>query len=149
MPAWLQLFSTGAKDEYGKPIVTASQTSLIVSLLSAGTFFGSLTAAPVGDILGRRLGMVASVGVFMLGVILQTAATKIPLFVAGRFFAGFGVGLISALVPLYQSETAPKWVRYSMPSQIGLTSNFKDRFEVPLLAVTSGQSLSVFSLLQS
>jgi len=33
----------------------------------------------------------------MLGVILQTAATHIPLFVAGRFFAGAGVGLVSAL----------------------------------------------------
>lgn len=50
------------------------------------------------------------------------------MFTAGRFFAGLGVGLISALsklnrfpphrlkltlspVPLYQSETAPKWIR--------------------------------------
>ncbi|KAL9098688.1 MAG: hypothetical protein Q9187_009616, partial [Circinaria calcarea] len=57
------------------------------------------------------MGLVYSTFVFMFGVVLQTAATKIPLFVAGRFFAGFGVGLISALVPLYQSETAPKWIR--------------------------------------
>jgi SP family sugar:H+ symporter-like MFS transporter len=35
--------------------------------------------------------------VFIFGVILQTAATSLPLFVAGRFFAGFGVGLVSAL----------------------------------------------------
>jgi sugar porter (SP) family MFS transporter len=33
------------------------------------------------------------------------------MFVAGRFFAGLGVGLLSATVPLYQSETAPKWIR--------------------------------------
>jgi SP family sugar:H+ symporter-like MFS transporter len=49
--------------------------------------------------------------VFCLGVILQTVATDIPIFVAGRFFAGYGVGMISALIPLYQSETAPKWIR--------------------------------------
>jgi sugar porter (SP) family MFS transporter len=28
-----------------------------------------------------------------------------------RFFAGVGVGAISVLVPLYQSEMAPKWIR--------------------------------------
>ncbi|KAL5610349.1 hypothetical protein FOVSG1_005030 [Fusarium oxysporum f. sp. vasinfectum] len=33
------------------------------------------------------------------------------MFIAGRFFAGIGVGMISAMIPLYQSETAPKWIR--------------------------------------
>jgi len=42
---------------------------------------------------------------FNSGVILQTIAVDIPLFVAGRFFAGYGVGMISASIPLYQSET--------------------------------------------
>lgn len=99
---------------------------MIVSLLSAGTFFGALTAAPVGDLLGRRLGLIISSFVFMFGVVLQTIATAIPLFVAGRFFAGFGVGLISALIPMYQSETAPAWIRgaivgsYQLAITIGL-----------------------------
>lgn len=80
----------------------------------------------MADILGRRMGMIASVGVFTFGVILQTAAVDIPLFVAGRFFAGLGVGLISAIIPLYQSETAPKWIRgaivgcYQLAITIGL-----------------------------
>lgn len=101
------MFRTG--DNEG---ITASQDSLIVSILSVGTFFGALTAAPVADFLGRRLGLLSSaLIVFNLGVILQTAATAQPLFIAGRFFAGYGVGLISAMIPLYQSETAPKWIR--------------------------------------
>lgn len=29
----------------------------------------------------------------------------------GRVVAGLGVGLLSATIPLYQSETAPKWIR--------------------------------------
>ena len=127
MPYWRNQFSTGyinPKDH--KLDVSASQSSEIVSLLSAGTFFGSLSAAPMADIMGRRMGMVLSTIVFMVGVILQTAATAIPLFVAGRFFAGFGVGLISAIIPLYQSETAPKWIRgaivgcYQLAITIGL-----------------------------
>ena len=110
MPYWLKTFSTGYMVK-GKPAITASQSSEIVSLLSAGTFFGALTAAPTGDFFGRRLGLMVSTLVFTFGVILQTAAVSIPLFVAGRFFAGYGVGMISALIPLYQSETAPKWIR--------------------------------------
>lgn len=97
MPYWSETFSTGYRDSTGQLNITSSQTSAIVSILSAGTFFGALCAAPVGDIIGRRWGLIASNGVFAFGVALQTAATAIPLFLAGRFFAGFGVGLISAL----------------------------------------------------
>ncbi|KAI7091192.1 general substrate transporter [Hortaea werneckii] len=125
MRYWLDTFSTGYKED-GKLAITASQSSEIVSLLSAGTFFGALTAAPTGDFFGRRLGLMVSTLVFTLGVILQTAAVDIPLFVAGRFFAGYGVGMISALIPLYQSETAHKWIRgtivgaYQLAITIGL-----------------------------
>lgn len=125
MDYWQETFATGNNTE-----ITADQQSLIVSILSAGTvsrkilawgghhklifgqFFGALLAAPTADLLGRRWGLFSSCAiVFNLGVILQTAATRQPLFIAGRFFAGLGVGLISAQVPLYQSETAPKWIR--------------------------------------
>ncbi|KAL5114726.1 Plasma membrane low glucose sensor [Pleosporales sp. CAS-2024a] len=126
MTYWKDQFSTGYINAKGEKDITAAQSSLIVSILSAGTFFGALTAAPAADFLGRRLGLVACNVVFCLGVILQTAATHIPTFVAGRFFAGYGVGMISATIPLYQSETAPKWIRgvivgaYQLAITIGL-----------------------------
>ena len=97
MNYWKRQFSTGYMDATGQPNITAGQSSEIVSILSAGTFFGALAASPFGDILGRRMALIASSVVFTFGVILQVAATAIPMFVAGRFFAGFGVGLISAL----------------------------------------------------
>jgi SP family sugar:H+ symporter-like MFS transporter len=111
MPYWKNLFSTGYIDPDGDRNITTSQESAIVSILSAGTFFGALASPFMADYLGRRPALMISTWVFNLGVILQTAATAIPMFLAGRFFAGFGVGLISALIPLYQSETAPKWIR--------------------------------------
>ncbi|RDW81512.1 sugar porter family MFS transporter [Aspergillus mulundensis] len=127
MKYWRRQFSTGYINPNDHiPDITSSQSSMIVSLLSAGTFFGALTAAPVADYFGRRIAMILDCFVFCFGVILQTAATAIPLFVAGRFFAGFGVGLLSATVPLYQSETAPKWIRgtivgaYQLAITIGL-----------------------------
>ena len=107
MPFWREQFAQGGREE-----PTPDEESLIVSILSAGTFFGALMAAPFADILGRRWGLFVSCAfVFNLGVILQTAATEQPMFIAGRFFAGLGVGLISAQIPLYQSETSPKWIR--------------------------------------
>ncbi|KAI3322358.1 high-affinity glucose transporter RGT2 [Xylariaceae sp. AK1471] len=111
MPYWQRLFSTGYINSHGMPDITPSQSSAIVSILSAGTFFGCLASPFFADNIGRRWALIASSVVFIFGVILQTASTAIPLFLAGRFFAGFGVGLISALIPLYQSETAPKWIR--------------------------------------
>jgi len=111
MPYWQRLFSTGFRDVDGNLNITTAQESGIVSILSAGTFFGALASPLFSDYIGRRPALMVSTWVFNLGVILQTIATAIPMFLAGRFFAGFGVGLISALIPLYQSETAPKWIR--------------------------------------
>ncbi|KAL1839856.1 hypothetical protein VTK73DRAFT_3896 [Phialemonium thermophilum] len=102
------------------------QISIIVAILSAGTVLGSFVAAPVGDIFGRRRSLIGSVGVFSFGVVFQVCAHNIALLLVGRFFAGVGVGIVSVLVPLYQSEMAPKWVRgtlvcaYQLSITIGL-----------------------------
>jgi len=111
MKFWRDTFSTGYRNSADQLDVSPSQSSAIVSILSAGTFFGALASPLLADNIGRRWALIASSWVFILGVIFQTAAISLPLFLAGRFFAGFGVGLISALIPLYQSETAPKWIR--------------------------------------
>src|SRR4051812_20958735 len=118
MTAFREQFSTGYVDiNDGKPNVSPAQSSQIVAILSAGTFFGALLAAPMGDRLGRRISLIIAVAIFSFGVLLQTCAMQIPLLLAGRyieprgetlrgrltlhrFFAGLGVGIISVLVPL-------------------------------------------------
>jgi SP family sugar:H+ symporter-like MFS transporter len=127
MKHWRELFSTGYINPVdGLPDVSTAEQALIVSILSAGTFFGALLSAPAADYLGRRWAMIFNSVVFAFGVILQTASTAIPMFSTGRFFAGLGVGLLSATIPLYQSETAPKWIRgtlvgcYQLSITIGL-----------------------------
>jgi MFS family permease len=132
MPDWLRTFghpvpvSTTFPDGYG---ISSGERSLVVSILSAGTFvgpfnhrtlflstsdfiyLGARSAAPMGDIVGRRSGLVLSCLVFSIGIALQTAATKMGPFIAGRVIAGLGVGLVSTLAPMYQSECSPKWIR--------------------------------------
>ncbi len=101
MDYWKTLYSTGYRDSKGALDVSPSQSSAIVSILSAGTFFGALASPFLADHIGRRLALIISSLVFIVGVIFQAASTALPLFLAGRFFAGFGVGLISALSELF------------------------------------------------
>ncbi|PPQ77164.1 hypothetical protein CVT25_010792 [Psilocybe cyanescens] len=108
MDDWLHVF--GKFDPTLKFYIPTNDKSLVVSILSAGTFFGALLASPMGDTLGRKWGLVASCLVFCLGVGLQLD-TSWSVFVIGRVIAGLGVGLVSCLVPMYQSECAPKSIR--------------------------------------
>ncbi|KAG2034682.1 monosaccharide importer [Suillus americanus] len=114
MPDWLTTFgvydpsaSTTPGVDYYLP---TAHKSLVVSILSAGTFFGALLAFPMADIVGRKWGIIASCGVFSLGVGLQLDTHWVT-FVIGRVIAGLGVGLVSCLIPMYQSECAPKSLR--------------------------------------
>lgn len=109
MPFWLR--SAGQLGPDGKYMITTGQDSLVTSILSVGTFVGALLAYPIGDRYGRKIGIMIACAIFSIGVALQTASTTIPLFVVGRVFAGLGVGVASCLVPMYQSECAPKWIR--------------------------------------
>jgi SP family sugar:H+ symporter-like MFS transporter len=119
MKSWLRQFGS-ATDDFANHTtgfaITSSTESLVVSILSAGTFFGALIAAPTADYIGRKWGIVLSCLVFSIGVAMQTASTAIPLFVAGRVFAGLGVGLVSCIIPMYQSECSPKWIRGAVVS---------------------------------
>ncbi|CAG7944433.1 unnamed protein product [Penicillium salamii] len=99
-----------------KFVIPSSRKSLIVSILSAGTFFGSLIAGDLADWYGRRTTIIAGCFVFIIGVVLQTAASGLGLLVAGRLIAGFGIGFVSAVIVLYMSEIAPRKVRGAIVS---------------------------------
>lgn len=92
------------------------QKGLIVSILSAGTFFGALVSATLADAFGRRTTIIAGCAVFMTGVVVQVAAANIPALVVGRLVAGVGVGFVSAINILYMSEVAPRKVRGAIVS---------------------------------
>lgn len=107
----------GSSDAVKKAFtLPAWKKSLITSILSAGTFFGALIAGDLADWIGRRTTIIAGCGIFLLGVILQTASSALGLLVAGRLIAGFGVGFVSAIIILYMSEIAPRKVRGALVS---------------------------------
>jgi SP family sugar:H+ symporter-like MFS transporter len=92
MNDWLKTFGAPDPNFSGslRYSITSAQESLVVSILSAGTFFGALLGAPMADIVGRKWGIIASCLVFSVGVAMQTAATAMALFLVGRVFAGVG-----------------------------------------------------------
>ncbi|KAH6655410.1 putative transporter [Truncatella angustata] len=90
--------------------------SLIVSIMSAGTFFGAIIAGDIADWIGRKWTIVTGCFIFLVGVILQVASAGLGLMVAGRLIAGFGVGFVSAVLILYMSEIAPRKVRGALVS---------------------------------
>ncbi|KAF9454276.1 MFS monosaccharide transporter [Macrolepiota fuliginosa MF-IS2] len=114
MGPFLRTFGHAGAD--GRFVLSSSQESLIVSILSAGTFFGALLGAPAGDYIGRKWGIIMANLVFCIGVAMQAGSKGLPLFVVGRVFAGLGVGLVSCLIPMYQSECSPKWIRGAVVS---------------------------------
>ncbi|KAI0652719.1 general substrate transporter [Trametes meyenii] len=96
----------------GVAFLSSSRQSIITSLLSAGTFVGALAQAFTSDRFGRRGSILIWSAVFTVGTAIQTATVRsIVQITIGRFIAGLGVGALSAIVPLYNGETAPKAMR--------------------------------------
>lgn len=91
---------------------TTSQIAILVSFLSLGTFFGALIAPYISDSYGRKPTiMLSTTVIFSIGNSLQVASGGLVLLIVGRVISGIGIGIISAVVPLYQAEAAQKNLR--------------------------------------
>lgn len=82
---------------------------------------GALVAAPIADRIGRKYSISFWSVIHMVGIIIQIATDDNWVQVAmGRWVAGLGVGALSSIVPMYQSESAPRQVRGAMVSAFQL-----------------------------
>ncbi|KAJ5928023.1 Mitochondrial substrate/solute carrier [Penicillium verhagenii] len=79
----------------------------VVAILEVGAFISSLLVGKIGDLIGRRKTILYGSLVFFVGGTLQTLATSMAMMMVGRIIAGFGVGALSTIVPVYQSEISP------------------------------------------
>ncbi|KAK1997089.1 general substrate transporter [Colletotrichum falcatum] len=103
----------------GHDAISESHQSLIVSILSCGTFFGALVAGDLADMMGRKWTVILGCLIYMIGVVIQMITninSALGPIVAGRLIAGIGVGFESAVVILYMSEISPKKVRGALVS---------------------------------
>lgn len=79
----------------------------MVAILEVGAFISSLLVGRIGDVLGRRRTILWGSIIFVVGGAFQAFATGMPLMILGRVIAGLGVGTLSTIVPVYQSEISP------------------------------------------
>ncbi|KAK1772356.1 hypothetical protein QBC33DRAFT_574975 [Phialemonium atrogriseum] len=92
-------------DYFDQP--SKAQVGNMVAILEIGAFISSLMVGRIGDLIGRRKTILYGSCVFFVGGALQTLATTMALMMLGRIIAGFGVGMLSTIVPVYQSEISP------------------------------------------
>jgi MFS family permease len=101
--------SPSFKSYLGQP--TTAETGAVVSVFTGGAFFGAAAGGPMGDRLGRRWTILGGAIVFCLGGALQTGAQSLSYLYAGRLIAGFGVGILVMIIPVYQGELAHPDIR--------------------------------------
>lgn len=88
----------------------------VVSISLAGAAVGSLSGTVLADKLGRTKAFVVDCIPLICGAALCAGATSSSALLGGRFLIGIGIGLASALVPLFISEVAPSKIRGSLGS---------------------------------
>ncbi|KAK6465378.1 hypothetical protein DFJ63DRAFT_20251 [Scheffersomyces coipomensis] len=84
-----------------------SEIGLVISILEIGAMISSLLVAKMSDMIGRKRTVLVGTFIFIIGGILQSFAPNLWVFGVGRVFSGFGVGILSTIVPSYQCEISP------------------------------------------
>ncbi|KAJ5748865.1 uncharacterized protein N7511_010561 [Penicillium nucicola] len=94
---------------------TASQSkvsSLTVGLEQLGSFIGAAVVYPLTNKYGRKITILGSTALFIIGVIIQVIKThSLAAWYIGRIIAGLGMGGQSVVIPMYSAEMTPKEIR--------------------------------------
>ena len=92
--------------------------------------FGALSTGYFSGRLGRKPVLLASGIVYIIGSVIQSIvglgssqSVALRVLYFGRFVGGFGVGMVSALVPSYVSECVPKSIRGRCTGMIQFANN--------------------------
>lgn len=109
----------GALEYLAKDLGIATNTVLqgwVVSSTLAGATIGSFTGGALADRFGcTRTFQLDSIPL-IVGAILSATAQGVHAMIIGRFLVGLGIGISSALVPLYISEISPTEIRGALGS---------------------------------
>ncbi|CUS25238.1 LAQU0S45e00122g1_1 [Lachancea quebecensis] len=102
------------KHSTGEYYFSNARVGLIVAIFNIGCAFGGLLSK-IGDVHGRRIGLMSVVLIYMVGIIIQIASVdKWYQYFIGRIISGMGVGGIAVLSPMLISESSPKHLRGSL-----------------------------------
>ncbi|QID78847.1 Low-affinity glucose transporter hxt3 [Saccharomyces pastorianus] len=107
----------GMKHHDGTYYLSKVRTGLIVSIFNIGCAIGGIILSKLGDMYGRKMGLIVVVVIYIIGIIIQIASiNKWYQYFIGRIISGLGVGGIAVLSPMLISEVAPKEMRGTLVS---------------------------------
>ncbi|KZT05688.1 general substrate transporter [Laetiporus sulphureus 93-53] len=89
-------------DQMGNP--STIMVSTITALYDVGAFFGAIVAAFTAEPLGRKRTLITGATIVLIGAILMGSCVERIQMMVARIVAGFGVGYITSVTPVYQSE---------------------------------------------
>lgn len=79
---------------------------VIVATFTLGALAGALSCSWAGDKFGRRKTIFSAAALTLIGEALECTSFHIAQLIVGRTILGFAVGNLSAIVPVWQSETS-------------------------------------------
>ena len=111
----------GQVNSEGEHYLSKVRMGLIVAIFNVGCAIGGIILSRIGDVYGRRVGLITVVIIYVVGILIQICSfDKWYQYFIGRIISGLGVGGISVLSPMLISEVSPKEMRGAMVSSYQL-----------------------------
>jgi len=85
--------------------------ALVVAIYEVGCLFGALFIVAFGDKIGRRRLVLLGASIMLVGMAIQTSSFSLAQLIVGRIVTGFGNGMNTSTIPVWQSEVAPPKIR--------------------------------------
>ncbi|MDX8339368.1 sugar porter family MFS transporter [Draconibacterium sp. IB214405] len=114
----------GAKPFYERFFDIASIPHLqgwAMSSALIGCFLGAITSGFLADKFGRKLLLIIAAALFTISAIGTGAVNNFTVFILFRLIGGLGIGLASAVSPMYIAEISPAHIRGRLVSVNQLT----------------------------
>jgi len=92
-------------------LLSNGEKEFITSATSLGALIGAIIGGILANLIGRKMVLLGSNVIFVIGTIIQLAAHTVWTMIVGRFVLGLGVGIASLISPLMLSELAPSKYR--------------------------------------
>ncbi|KFY93436.1 hypothetical protein V500_03697 [Pseudogymnoascus sp. VKM F-4518 (FW-2643)] len=105
------LAMTSFRDKFSDIVNSSARTGWLTSILQLGGWIGALSAGVLAEVFTRKHAIFGGALWAILGSFPNAGAQNSNYLYAGRFCVGVGVGILSAVGPLYNAELAPPEMR--------------------------------------